>query len=305
MKYLLLRTQGGLADQLSQMEKGYLLAQQYQRTLIVDTTKGPWKDYFSYYFSPIVEHTDSIILQANFSQLETLSISPAIIEKIGLQQYKHGYIIDDAQKVRVVEKTTSTELSGYGPPDVRASVILHHGKDGGGLGNYFLRRLQMTIELCEIVLDKLSSLPPIYNAVHVRNTDITSDYGSLVSNPTIQDSSIPLFIASDDANVFSWFASAFPRHSLVRLSTHQHSSSLGLHKASGAQPPRSRNIEAICDLLALAQSKHLVIAAPVERKVPGGFSRLAIDLHGDSRLRAQLLRSDPPSDEFAVPSRIV
>ena len=78
---------------------------------------------------------------------------------------------------------------------------------GGDNGTYFFCRLKLRSNVKKLILNRLPSLKADYNAVHIRNTDYTTNYKSAFAAVEKQLRGKKVIICSDDANCVDYFSS--------------------------------------------------------------------------------------------------
>lgn len=175
--------------------------------------------------------------------------------------------------------------------DVRKSygsdMLVHVGR-GGGFGFDLLRRLRLKEPYRSHVIRILSSLPPVYESVQVRNTDIVTDWEQILECTASKPSTLPLLICSDSNLVIESFKSRLSglRKVISLRSANSTSDSAPIHY-SNTQTLFERNAEMLSDLFAMALSKKLYVARSAQGV--SGFPRLALSLNLHKRTVLRIL----------------
>jgi len=153
--------------------------------------------------------------------------------------------------------------------------LLFHSGRGGGFGLDLLSHLHLRPSIAGAVRERLKSLPVAYDAIQIRNTDIKSDYNSLLALKTLHSSSCPLLVCSDDDNAILQVREAlsgFRRVLTLRpLSCLENQPGLPLHYDSSLSP-FEKNLAVLIDLFAISFARKLFVA----KIFGGGLSGFAL-----------------------------
>lgn len=164
--------------------------------------------------------------------------------------------------------------------------LLVHEASGGGQGSFHaVKRLTITQQVADGLLERLEILGDNYSAVHIRNTDLVSDIGAICEQLR-RIKFTKLFVATDRINVLAELRAGLPHVEVLSfacdLSIDGHPVHvLDAELQSGCEEIQRRNQDAILDLLTLAMSSELV-TTQIKRSwwgsVFSGYSVLARNL---------------------------
>ena len=283
-KFLLCRPRGGLNDTLCQIERCVRYAATFDRILIIDTRNSELQSNFSDYFEPKHKSSD-IIFDADAHILE----------------YLNGLICFPAEaRGRAndlnLRDTTTVPLTFDFDKDYSEPLLLHERWGGGRMSFELIDRLRLSQEIRPIVLDRLSDLKGRYHAVHVRNTDLKTDYKAFFERISPEVSGKRLLVCSDDCSVIEYAREYFKSSEILTSSKIPDTKGEALHQFGDR---RERTIETLVDLIALGRAERLFFST-VHKGYISGFSQLANhlaknkhvidDLFGTPRLDISHLR---------------
>jgi hypothetical protein len=140
-------------------------------------------------------------------------------------------------------------------------------------------------------------MPERYVAIHIRHTDMRTDMSDAYRRVSAIDRSTPLFVASDNADVFDEIRRRFPRRDIIG-NTFRNGDGRPLHMRTSPLDPRVRNTHTIADLLLLALGRELLVPDQSIKgsRASSGFSRLARALHREPATVLQLLDASSLDD---------
>lgn len=284
---MLCRPRGGLNDMLNQIHVCWRYARRSRRTLVLDTRWSGLLEPFDRYFE-LRRDSRRILLTptANDAFVRALRAArPTLIDQSSPSPLDAS---GDTYRDAATGESLTSDLSSDHPDD----VLVHERHGGGASGPDVLRRLRLTREVASEITRRLTALPRPYTAIHVRNTDLTSDYRAFIAEQAPQLSGRTIAIATDDGRVLDHAEEAIADARIVRLTTTPRSDGRQLH----ANPDVDRweaNVDALFDLIMLASADRLLIcpldAAGPKRSRMSGFSRLALQLHERPALVRALL----------------
>jgi len=304
-RFLLARPTGGLADMLAQIGRCIEYAQAHGRYLIIDTALPDFfADSFSHYFEfedetfGVTHLTQELLARINgmstlppecagrIASYKAQSVPDTLIK--GLRDYFGHFVSlrDDSTQVPL----TFDMRVDHGP-----DLLLHHCSGGGFTkALHALATLRPSPELRKRLQRAIAGLPSEYDAIHVRNTDLRSDYqAALARLAGLSDR--PLLVCSDDAGVIDHARQVVPTDRLLLSSCPPDPRVYGLatrtlHKDAPSLPRRDVNFAAIIDLVCLARSSRLSAAEllPGQAKETSGFARLAAELQKSPSLLTRL-----------------
>ncbi|AGK59487.1 hypothetical protein HYPDE_39088 [Hyphomicrobium denitrificans 1NES1] len=275
-------------DTLCQISKCWKYASSFERILIVDTPDSGLRGDFSKFFEPR-ENIRTKMLTASddiYEFLNQLSCFPAELRgKLHLPNISlytpSNYVLRSDHSVRL-----SFDFS----KDHEQALLVHEQCGGGHDSFEILENLYISSEIRPLVLDRIRHLNGKYCAVHVRNTDLKTDYKALFSRILPEIHTQKLLVCSDDAAVIAYARSFFSSLEILYSSEIPDTQGKPLHYLGG---PKNHAIDAIVDLIALGNSEKLFFSSST-RGYPSGFSNLAAHLSRNKHLIQDLLRFPSP-----------
>lgn len=263
-RYLLCRPRGGLNDTLCRIGLCWQYASKFNRTLIIDCQQSSLFGDFCDFFE-IIDRSARVIPALDdrlLKQLNTLPCRPA--ELAGrLADYTVGF----THKVGYIDASTGkpTRFTNTYPAqfvDDFPEPLLVYEDSGGGTDSASLLPLIRLAPSCQKeVRAALATLPRLFHAVHVRNTDYRTDYQTLFARIRRRLGTTPLLVCSDDPDVASYARRHFrgPVMEISRQTRSMHPTGAlhqkGAHATTDAQ--RRAVIDSLVDLCSLASAKHL------------------------------------------------
>ena len=291
-RYVLCRPECGLNDMLNQIEHCCRYAESFGRKVIVDTDfrnighfRSPFSDYF-------VSRQPILILSNPFSdaELDSFDVVPRTLNGI-VSSYQTMW---DAERRLVCHVGSGHPVSFDFRKDYPEKMLIQ-SQYGGGVDSVFaLLRMRLHDRLADKLIDRLRTLPRGYAAMHIRNTDLTTDYRPVLAE--IQRNGIGhLFLATDNAEVIRVAREMLPATTIHSFADLPDNGGMPLHLAPDRAVATLRNTDSILDLLTLALSRRLfILRIPSQRRTGfSGFSLLAKTLNNNrSVLRSILDRAD-------------
>ena len=269
-KYLLCRPESGLNDMLNQIEICYMYATANDRIVIVDTnhvSSKHFRDEFDHYFTS----TDpNLVLSArDYTELfDNVSVYPPFLSgRVSNYQIESSDVyqswIDTKFRVPIrIDYSKSYD----------ETLLVHQHFGGGTYSLSALQKLKLNQWLVDLLVERLTFINGEYSAIHIRNTDIKSNYKAALDN--LKNAEInKLFLATDSYEVQQYFKNYFGDRLITFTQISEQESALHYCNSN----PRQSNTDAILDLLTLALSNTLY-AAQLENcswATHSGFSMLA------------------------------
>jgi hypothetical protein len=173
-------------------------------------------------------------------------------------------------------------------------VVVRHLSGGGKTSIQALSLFTLNPDLQTAVRGALNLCGDDYDAIHIRNTDKTSRYEELLAGARERLAGRRVLVCSDDASVIDVAHSMLPDSDVFTVSTVQPAQGRPLHKIGwnlSAEQRRTLNYSMIIDLICMARSANLLVAAPTDLS-PSGFSTLARLLHRRADILSQLVGTD-------------
>ena len=291
-RWILARPRGGLNDTLCQIEKCWRFAEKTGRELVIDTKdSGLLLDFHQVFEvkpekNKVVPHqlTDEII-----EELNTLSTFPADVQgnvrayDKFKDEHDEFYTLPSRQPLKFSLKRDFSE-----------DVVVYEGM-GGGIDSFsFLERVFLCGWLIENVSNSLSLLPEIYASIHIRQSDMKTDFKPLFAFANRRlESSEPILVASDSDEVIQPAREMFGKNRVIILDQAFERNGDPLHAvaaSTGHEGRATRTREMFGELFALSCATNLFFADVNERAGVSGFSRLGAHLAQHPEIRASLLR---------------
>jgi hypothetical protein len=284
-KFLYCLPWAGFNDTLCQIERAWRYADEYKRVLIVDTNYSSLDRQLAHYFCTrrnekvLLEPTDNML-----NYINTLTCFPPCLTSC---VNKKGVF---ASGKRIIDPDTKVALSFDFTDNYFEDVLVHQDFGGGALGIYCLSRLKLQKWLSEKILDTLSPLGDDYYAIHIRNTDLKTNYLPFFKKIFPEVAGKKLAICSDDFTCRETAKIFFNQSDVVTITQLPNTHGKPLHKKKISH--YDRDVAMLTDLFCLACAKKLFIAKPVNASDGiSGFSLLAYMLHKNKTIRAGLFSS--------------
>ena len=290
MKYILCRPQGGLNDIFCQIEACCVYADEHRRVVVVDTAYSHsisfWEQFSNYFLSK----QQNLVLNSDgyLDKFGCLSVYPESL-KGRLASYRpkivNGKLCDAFHSDHVVTLTFDFAQS------YDQEVLVHQQFGGGSSSQKLPKRISINKKVLNALVQRLDSLPDHFDAVHVRHTDLHSNYETILAQLS-KKLTRPIFLATDNAQVLEEFKNALCSKNIYSFSKLPENRGEALHQFQKSNCYPQINLDAILDLLTLSFAETLYVA-PTTNNPHGaysGFSRLAQFLHSDAGLRAEILR---------------
>jgi len=268
-RYLLCRPQGGLNDTLCQISICWNYASQFGRTLVIDTRNSGLHAQFSDFFAPR-RNSPRLIFNASDEVLESLNALSCYPPELGGKLHRLDLALLHSLNY-VFKDDVSVPLTFDFSEDYAHDVLVHE-RCGGGRASYsLLEKIRLSPNIRPVILERIKRLGERYSAVHVRNTDIQTNFKELFQRIGPEVKGKRLLVCSDDAAVARYARSYFRDSEVLVSSEIPDTGGTPLHGPGG---DKLHAIDAIVDLIALGQSEELYFAVP-ERGTISGFSGLA------------------------------
>lgn len=287
-KFVLCRPQGGLNDVLNQIEACIRYSERFDRILVVETDyknsgaiNRPFCDYFT-------SKQDNLILNSApfIDSFDTMEVFPSFLRG-KLYSYTAYY---DMSKNRDCETESRLPITFDFSRDYEEDLLVHHQVGGGEESQFCLMRMRLHDSLGQELVDRLRCIGTPYCAIHIRHTDITTNYLDALSE--IRNLQIDkLFVATDNRGVLDDFKAELGADHVVSFTMLPNETGKPIHY--GWQPtldPDRRNREAILDLLTLASASVLFLCK-TNNNYYSGYSLLAKNLFNNKESLKSLLNS--------------
>lgn len=295
-RYLFCRPHGGLNDTLVQLELCRRHAARFGRTMIVDLSRSGLRLPFDEVF----------VARADFGA-PVLSMTPDLARVLdGIESVRPSEVAGrvssyaaewDVQADCTTERQSGVRVTFDFDRDHPETLIVHEEAGGGTRGFGFLRHVALAPAMADAIARRLIPLGRDYDTIHVRNTDLSTDYVALFANCRRLFAGRRLLVCSDSAEVKAYAARVFADSTILSAADIPDLPGLPLHATRGTDP-RKTAVDLLCDLFAIARSSNFVFTTVRSRggTRPGfsGFSVLADMLRQQPAVvRGLLARADP------------
>lgn len=246
-RVLLCRPHGGLNDTLCRISECLTYAARFGRHLIIDTSRP-------------------ICVRGRIDRYRAVSVPGA------------GNVVDadTGLSVRFAEAgTPGFEL------DYDEELLVHEAHGGGTTSADLLPRLRLAPEISQSVRSALASLAHGYSGIHIRNTDLNTDWRALFRQVRQHGIEGHVLVCSDDPRVTDCARSMLANPVLAfggRPMSRNRSGAL--HLAGAYADPsqfRAAAVNALIDLCALGEARMVFCGQTMAQRV-SGFSFLACHL---------------------------
>jgi hypothetical protein len=296
-RVLLCRPHGGLNDTLDVIEHCWRYAERTNRQLILDMSRSSFCTNFGKLFknrfddnSTLFEISNSIIEQLN---MKSCSL-PEIEGRVG--QYVTRIQLHDTishlEWRMPVEDSSSKSLAISFDEEYSEDLVVHENFRSGAMASSLLRRLKFQKSVSDEISARLVNLrSQEYLGIHVRNSDIKSDYHEFFARMKDKLNNQIVLICSDDYQVIE-YAKRYLENSVVLTSSEI--PDLGgqpyqIPFVDGEEARNKLSLDALVDLIALGESQELFSTLIVNREIAhSGFSQLAAELCADKSIAKAL-----------------
>lgn len=201
--YILCQAHGGLNDITCQIWHCTVYALKHDKSIILT--------HWAYFGSDLFEIFDFSNYPVPVFSLDKLrSITYDAVEPSVSEEYVKCFLnktanINEMQKF--MSPTTSLNVFDK-TKTYPETTLLFHDSCGGGLESIeFFKHIQFTIYMYRFFRDQAKNFPKLYNALHIRNTDIKTDVYPLLE--TINTTKLPLFIGTDDLSLKKYILTTY------------------------------------------------------------------------------------------------
>jgi len=279
-KYLLCRPRGGLNDCLVRIEYCLRYALKYKRKLYIDMSRSAFSDDLeNYFYLPIYINTKEI----NFIEYPA-SVYP---EELKNDIYNYEAIYTPQPRGHVTKNGTSLKFDFQ--KKYHEQYLIYESGGGGIDSIYFLKRIKLRKELVKNIKSKIEGLG-VYSAIHIRNTDMKSDYKLFID--TIKDELCKeennIVLCTDSYEVQQYCKSMLGIRIIIASIPDMNGKAIHTLKLNHGDK-YNMNTDAIIDLFVLACSKKLYICKTTIGYY-SGFSLLAMNLNLRKNLIKKMLK---------------
>lgn len=261
--YILCQAQGGLNDIACQIWVCTEYAIKYQREIILthwSYFSSDLFDVFDFTDYPVKVHPITLLKDISYISVEPSDCN----EYVELFKDKHGNF-DKIYNLHTNDTRRFDKNRSYGA----TTLLLHDSCGGGSESVNFIQHVQFTKRFKEFFREKTRSYPPVYNAIHIRNTDIKTNVAAILNviNVFIK---IPCFIGTDDLGL---------KHEILDIIPNTFSSSFDpIAIETNLHYTRSKDVLewALIDLFTMVFSYNTIseVYLLAGEKITSGYSRL-------------------------------
>ena len=283
-KYIVCRPQGGLNDILVQITVCLIYSYKYNRSLVIDTKKSGILDDFNNYFQPIFAFNNFSLKESESLKRDSqfMSCLPKSLLGRGLNyesEFRFG--------INYVDVDTCEKLTFSFDRDHWENLLIHEQCGGGDIGIFTLHFLTLNERVKKEVRKRLSILPDLYIAIHVRNTDVKTNFIELFKSVKEYVHDKNLLVCTDSMEVLNYAKVYFKNTNVFSLSNIPDSKGESLHH-NPKITDWSINVGALTDLFAMSLSQKLILPSK-DIGYLSGFANLGRMLFERKYLVNQLL----------------
>ncbi|MFZ2100048.1 MAG: hypothetical protein WAU86_05740 [Oricola sp.] len=284
-RFLLVRPQGGLNDTLVQVEKCRRHAARFGRVLVVDLSRSGLRLPFGELFVAGDDFGCAVIAWDDAVARRLDAVATVLPAPLAGRVSSYGPYRGSPDQL-VVDEQSGCVISFDFARDHAERLLVHEQSGGGTKGFFALRRLALAPAVADEVARRLLPLGGDYDAIHVRHSDLATDYARLFARCRTLFAGRRLLVCSDSAEVKARARAAFgPDTELLGVADIPDTGGLPLHFSERIDP-RDAAIDLFSDLIAMARSRTFVFTGVASRNgIRTHFSGLSV--------LADLLRQDP------------
>lgn len=277
-KYLLCRPLGGLNDVLCQINYCYNYCVKFNRVLLIDTTfaykHNSFSCSFDNYFSFIKKV--KVIIITNKEQIHNIitnknkTIYPTKL-KNNITNYKieHDKTTNIKEQFRALENNLYLSRQSY-----QEDIVIHHSYGGGIESQKIINLIRINKSIGLKFKQIYIKISKPYIGIHIRNTDMTSDYKNfLENNYDLINSYQNILLATDSIESKKYFYKKFGDKNIFSYSQVLETNE-PLHTQSKDKNESFTNT--LIDLLLLVYSEKLIVSTETS-----GFANLALYIHNN------------------------
>ncbi len=275
-RYMLCRPTGGLNDTFCHIERCFVYAKRFHRTLIIDLSFSDGLTDLRKFFLPL-QSDQEVVLNANLDDLRFLNALDCFPTAFSgkLFDYKTVWGRDEQGTMINRDSKSGVSLQIDLSIDYPEPMLLYHHKGGADFGIEFLKRFTLEAHLADEVLARILAIGPDYSAVHIRNSDYKTDWVQFLRKIRRQLRNKTVLVCSDDFEVVQEVDTILESSSIKRVSDVAFKDGKPLHiREISVEAKDAVARSALIDLLALGGASDLYIT-PTKSGPISGFSQLA------------------------------
>ena len=253
-------------------------------------------DHFANYFVPrdknLILSADEYEEDFNFMEVLPEGLRGRVNSYVARSSREHGNYIDP---------TTREKLTFDFSIDHPQQLLVHHQFGGGNHSIWALLRMTLHESLADELIRRLKIIDAPYTAIHVRNTDISTNYQDFIAEKASGITGA-VFIATDDELVLEHCRAVFGYDRVHNFTHFPEITGTVLHHHSPERRDdeiKTINQDAILDLIMLSLGQKLYFSTNSvnvnsNQQTVSGFSRLAYNMRESQPLLLHLInRNDP------------
>lgn len=288
-QYLHCVPRGGLNDMLCQIQLCIDYAARFGAIVVVNGTRSGFRDQFSRYFSTLLPDP-FLILSDDYLSRRMLGNSDCIPAEVRGRAYSYDphYTHDS----NFCDSLSGVRLTFDRQRRYSAKLLIHEQCGGGANGYRVLERLKFTSSIRKEVLRRLQQLPTRYACIHIRHSDVSTDYMSLIDLIAADLAGETVVVCTDSNDALAYARSRMVHSEIINLAQlPKDASGMSLHDRPGFTS-MATNIDLLVDLMAIALARKFYVADP-PLGYPSGFSILGRCLMERPQIICNLLGCKP------------
>lgn len=272
---------------LCQIARCWRYAEIFGRYLIIDTTVSGMVDNLFDYFEmrseppiPVSGLSPELLVILNTID----SVFPSVLRG-RISSYNAVY----QQSGRaMVDQDSEVPLSFNFSKDYDEQLIVHHQYGGGTADVTALQHLRLRLDIAVKIVSRYPELTDDHSAIHIRNTDLKTDYQALIRTIERRVRNDRIVVCSDDPACIDYVGTRLSATSQIFSgSSIPDAGGKPLHYNSEIDRTKA-NIDMLCDLFWLSMSRNLYVMKS-RQGLYSGFSRLAARLMSERQLLGALV----------------
>jgi hypothetical protein len=283
-RYVVCRPQGGLNDMLVQIANCFHYSYKYKRCLVIDTRKSGFLDDFNNYFQPLILFKNLLL-----SEPESLKHNSKFMSCLPKSLFGRGLDYESKfnPETNYVDVDTGERLMFSFDQDHQEDLLVYEQCGGGDNSIFAFHFLRFNEKVKKEINRRLSILPSLYIAIHIRNTDVKTDFVELFKAVKKYVDKENLLICTDSMEVLLYAKSYLRDTRIFSLANLPDSKGKSLHH-NPEITDWNINVGALTDLIAMSLSQKLIL--PTKHiGYPSGFANLGRLLFERQYLVKQLL----------------
>ncbi|MEN0000497.1 MAG: hypothetical protein AAF940_06395 [Pseudomonadota bacterium] len=212
-KYLICMPRGGFNDTLCQIEKCWAYAERWNRKLYIDPELSGLFGFLWDLFEeqPIKTPNRKNLLVKERSEVLDIAPEGTLLRELLLAHHAHStkeFANDDTGRHQKSQREYWQRQSFDFFKDHDDQFLLHMSYGGGTESRGFINRVRLRDDVAELIEARLAQLPEDYVSVHVRCTDMKSNYKHFIASLKESLTGKNALVCSDNQLVVDYAKSA-------------------------------------------------------------------------------------------------